>query len=244
MITAGEPVEWIDYVTYEIRLRHNGGTQPIQARMRDVLPYPLVVYPTIGPSGIEYVVVESPTGGATPLQAQLDVIPPSGGTPPQQVVRWQGTLAPNAEIKFTFQVRVLALCQPNQQTMTFTNTAQAKPKEGAPVAAADTFTAKCIGYDESSIEFEPNPITHTLDLDELTHIPWSGTIHNLHPVTVTLGIYQNRQTPTVEAAAPDLDKASALLTQITLGPNETQSLVENWLPDSTSRQGCQRTGSA
>ena len=230
MITAGEPVEWLDYVTYEIRLRQNGGTQPMQARIRDVLPYPLVVYPTFGPSGIAYVTVESPTGGATPLQAQLDTIPPSGGMPPQQVVRWQGTLAPNAEIKFTFQVRVLALCQPNQQTMTFTNTAQAKPKEGAPVAAADTFTAKCLGYDEGNIQVEPEPITHTLDLNDLSQVPWRGTIHNLHPVTVTLGIYQQRQMPSSEAAAADLDKASPLLTQLTLGPNETQSVVENWLP--------------
>ena len=230
VITNGEPVEWIDYVTYEIRLRHDGGTQPMQARMRDVLPYPLVVYPTVGPNGIEYIDVESPTGGATPLQAQIDIVPASAGTPPQQVVKWQGSLAPNAEIKFTFQVRVLALCQPNQQTMTFTNAAQAKPKDGTIIAAADTFTAKCIGYDEDNIEVTPNPITHTLDLDDLAYIPWAGTIHNLHPVSVTLGIY--RKLPgTAGAAAPSLGTVAPMVSQITLGPNETQSLVENWLTD-------------
>lgn len=190
VITDSEPVEWIDYVTYEIRLRQNGGAQPMQARLRDVLPYPLIVYPTINGGNIEYVAVESPTGGAGPLQAQLEVIPPTGSTPPQQVVKWQGSLAPNAEIKFTFQVRVIALCQPNQQTMTFTNTANAKPQGGAAVTASDTFTAKCIGYDESNVDVELSPIDNPTDWDDLTHLPISGTVHNLHPVSVTLGIYQ------------------------------------------------------
>lgn len=190
VITDGEPVEWIDYVTYEIRLRQNGGAQPMQVRLRDVLPYPLIVYPTINGGNIEYIVVESPTGGAGPLQAQLEVIPPSGSTPPQQVVKWQGSLAPNAEIKFTFQVRVIALCQPNQQTMTFTNTANAKPQGGTAVTASDTFTAKCIGYDESNVDVELAPIDNPTDWNDLIHLPISGTIHNRHPVSVTLGLYQ------------------------------------------------------
>jgi plastocyanin len=238
VVTDGEPVDWIDYVTYEIRLRHDGGTAPLQARLRDVLPYPLLVYPTIDANGIEYVKVESPTGGAAPLQAKLNVIPPSGGTPPQQVVHWQGVLAPNAEIKFTFQVRVLALCEPNQQTMTFTNTAAAKPEGGALVTAADTFAAKCIGYDESGIQFSPAPFTPTLDLDSVTGIPWRGTVRNLQPVSVTLGIYQ--QLPTgmaAEAGAASagqevaLGDTAPLLNQITLGPNETQSLAAHWRPN-------------
>lgn len=190
VVTDGEPVEWIDYVTYEILLRHNGGAQPLQARLRDVLPYPLIVYPTINGGAIEYIHVESPTGGAGPLQAQLDVLPPSGSTPPQQVIKWQGALAPNAEIKVTFQVRVLALCQPNQQTMTFTNTAQALPKGGAVVTASDTFTAKCINYDESNVDVELEPIDNPVEWGDLIHVPISGTIHNLHPVSVTVGLYQ------------------------------------------------------
>lgn len=226
VITDGEPVEWIDYVTYEIRLRHNGGTQPMQARLRDVLPYPLIVYPTIDSSGIHYVTVESPTGGATPLQAQLDVIPPSGGNPPQQVVRWQGALAPDAEIKFTFQVRVLALCQPNQQTMTFTNRAQALPKGGTLVTAEDTFTAKCIGYTGDNIQIDSEPITNTVDFDDLINVPWRGTIRNLHPVSVTLGIYQKPLTATVDAAATQLDKSSPLLGLVTLGPNESKAVTQ------------------
>ncbi len=221
VITDGEPVEWIDYVTYQILLRHNGGTQPVQAKIRDLLPYPLIVYPTIDASGVAYVVVESATGGAVPLQAQLDVIPSDGVTPPQQVVKWQGTLAPNAEVKLTFQVRVIALCAPNQQTLDFTNTAQARPAVGDPISAADTFTAKCVGYDENNIDFEADPILNEIDLDDLTHYPWQGTIHNLHPVSVTLGIYQQPITGTV-AASTLIERE--LLDQITLGPNETKSI--------------------
>ncbi|MFN8444395.1 MAG: DNRLRE domain-containing protein [Caldilineaceae bacterium] len=225
VITDGEPVEWIDYVTYEITLRHDGGTQPMQARMRDVLPYPLIVYPTIDGGAVQYVTVESPTGGATPLQAQLEVIPPSGSTPPQQVVKWQGSLAPDAMIKFTFQVRVIALCQPNQQTLEFTNTAQARPQGGSAISASDTFSAKCIDYDESNIDLDLQPITNTADLDDVIHVPLSGTIHNLHPVTVSLGIYQNLLTSTVQSA--ELDKSTPLLDLITLAPNESKSLAEN-----------------
>ncbi len=90
VITTSEPTEWIDYVTYEIRLRNNGGTQPVQAQIRDVLPYPLIVYPTIDGSGVHYVTVTSATGGATPLLASLDVKTNPAPNPPQQVVSWQG----------------------------------------------------------------------------------------------------------------------------------------------------------
>jgi len=218
VITDSEPVEWIDYVTYQIILRHNGGTQPIQAKIRDLLPYPLIVYPTIDANGVAYVVVESATGGAAPLQAQLDVIPPDGVTPPQQVVKWQGTLAPNAEVKLTFQARVIALCAPNQQTIDITNRAQARPDGGDIITAEDTFTAKCIGYDENNIELNEEPILNEIDLDDLTHYPWHGNIHNLHPVSVTLGIYQQPITGTSAVTAREL------LAQITLGPNQTKPI--------------------
>ncbi len=218
VITDGEPVEWIDYVTYEILLRHNGGTQPIQASLRDVLPYPLIVYPTIDGGNIEYIVVDTPTGGATPLQAQLEVIPPAGANPPQQVVKWQGTLAPNAEIKFTFQVRVIALCQPNQQTMTFTNRAEAKPVGGALVSAEDTFSAKCIGYDENNIDFEAEPTPNDIDLGNLLDLPVRYIITNTHALSVNLGFFQ---LPGVTAAAT-AGTAPRFLDRITLAPQSSQ----------------------
>lgn len=217
VITDGEPVEWLDTVTYEIRLRQNGGTQPMQAQIRDVLPYPLVVYPTIDGGGVHYVTVSSPTGGAAPLQAQLETIPPSAGNPPQQVVKWQGTLLPNAEIKLTFLVRVLTLCQPAQQTQTIQNIAQARPRNGALISDQVSFTAKCLGYDEGNIEFDPEPIDNPVDWDDITHLPVSGTILNKHPYTVTIGLYQKPSTLNSEIQASEVATTSKPPRPINLG---------------------------
>ncbi|HAJ37037.1 MAG TPA: hypothetical protein DCL15_15255 [Chloroflexi bacterium] len=217
VITTVEPTEWIDYVTYEIRLKHIGGSQPVQAQIRDELPYPLIVYPTILNGNIEYVRVESPTNGAMPLQAALDVRPPQGGNPPQQIVKWAGAIAPDAEVVLTFQVRVLALCAANQQTMTFTNTAQARKQgDGAILTATDDFTAKCINYDENHLDFEPEPITDAVDLDELTHATVRYTITNSHPFTVALGVFQLPPTGAVTGATAS---APRFLGRVTLPPN-------------------------
>ncbi len=217
VITTTEPTEWIDYVTYEIRLRHVGGNQPVQAQIRDELPYPLIVYPTISGGGIEYITVESPTGGAAPLQATLDLRPPQGGNPPQQVIRWEGAIAPDAEVVLRFQVRVLALCTPNQQTMTFTNTAQAhKQGDVTILTATDDFTAKCIGYDENNLDFEAEPLTDTLDLQDLTQILVRYTITNSHPFTLSLGLFQAPLTGAVTSAAAG---APRFLGRVTLPPN-------------------------
>ena len=218
VIANSTPVEWLDTVTYTIRLRHDGGTQPMQARLRDVLPYPLVVYPTVDATGIHYITVDSATGGAAPLSAQLEVIPPSGGSPPQQVVKWQGTLLPDAEVRLTFKVRVLTLCEPNQQTQTIHNIAEARPKGGAVITDSISFVAKCLGYDENNIQFEANPLTTTLNLDDLAHVPFGGTLHNQHPQTVTIGLYQPPFSPTLRANSPTAAQPKLLKT-VTLGPN-------------------------
>ena len=217
VITTAEPTEWIDYVTYEIRLRHNGGTQPVQAQIRDMLPYPLIVYPTIDGGGIHYVTVTSATGGATPLLASLDVKPNPAPNPPQQVVSWQGSLAPDAEVTLTFKVRVLALCDPNQQTMTFTNIAQARPKGGAAISAQDTFTAKCIGYQESAVQWEQQPITDVVDLRELANLPVQYRVTNNNPVSVTLNVYQ--PAGAVQASAAGQARSLAVVSML---PGETK----------------------
>ena len=222
VITTAEPTEWLDYVTYEIVLRHNGGTQPIQAQLRDELPYPLVVYPTIDANGIEYVSVDSPTGGAVPLQAALEVKPPQFPNPPQQVVRWEGSLAPNAEVRLTFQVRVLTLCEPDQQIQTIINTAQARQPGGPVITAADTFTAKCLGYDENHLEFEATPMTDFFDLADLLHVPAQIHITNTHPFTVALGLFQQPVLGDVAVAAVNRPR---FLERVTLPPNAA-SLVD------------------
>jgi hypothetical protein len=119
-------------------------------------------------------------------------------------VKWEGAIAPDAEVVLTFQVRVLALCDPNQQTMTFTNTAQARKQGDANLlTASDDFTAKCIGYDENNLDFEAEPLTDALDLDDLTRVPVRYTITNSHAFTVALGFFQQPLIGTVTAAATD-----------------------------------------
>ncbi|MCB0121255.1 MAG: DNRLRE domain-containing protein, partial [Caldilineaceae bacterium] len=47
VITPTSPVPYAGTVTYEIRLRNNGGSQPIQAQLRDLLDYPQHVLPHV-----------------------------------------------------------------------------------------------------------------------------------------------------------------------------------------------------
>jgi hypothetical protein len=220
----GFPVEWLDYVTYKVNLRHAGGSQAIGTELRDELPWPLIVYPTIDSSGVHYVTVES-EGGVSPLQAKLEVIPPQGGNPPQQVVKWRGTLDPNSEITLTFKVRVLALCQPDQQTMTFHNIAQARILTSTTnITAGVNFDAKCLNYDEHNIDVSVgglNPqLTQTLQLPDFSlsdNPAWH--IYNGHATTVTLGITRLLQTNLSNGpiALPNFEK-------ITLAPHMTQTL--------------------
>ncbi len=225
VITESTPVEWLDTVTYTIRLRHIGGTQPIEARIQDVLPYPLIVYPTLSSGQIEYVDVSSNTGGAAPLAAQLEVMPPDGITPPQQVIKWSGTLAPDAEIKLTFLVRVLTLCQPNQQTQTIQNIAQAQPRGGAVVSDSVSFVAKCLGYDENAIIIDQTPNDNLNDIIDVLDLPgasWQGVLTNTHAHTVTLGFYQQAAGATQAQSA---NARPAVISQITLGPGQRANVT-------------------
>ena len=56
---SSDPVAYAGTVTYEIRLRHVGGTEPIEARIEDELPYPLHILRRITDDGdIELVSVD------------------------------------------------------------------------------------------------------------------------------------------------------------------------------------------
>ena len=217
VITNGEPVEWLDLVTYEIRLRHNGGTQPIEAAIRDALPYPLALYPTVDLNGVRYITVESPNGGAAPLVGQLDSTPPSGSNPPQQIVKWQGTLAPDSAVILTFKVRVMTLCGANEQTQTIVNRAEARPRSGDLISAEQSFVAKCLGYDGENVTFTPLPIDDLLDLNELHELPWNAEVVNSHPFSVTIGLYQ-------PGAAQITTDPANLLGTLDLAPNQRRPL--------------------
>jgi len=239
----GFPTEWIDYVTYKVNLRHDGGSQPIGAELRDELPYPLIVYPTIDSSGIHYVTVED-EGGVSPLEAKLEVVPPQGSTPPQQVVKWRGTLDPNSEITLTFKVRVIALCQPYQQTMTFHNIAQARPITASTnITASVAFDAKCINYTGDGIDAHwADPISHSLPITQVlqwldyrggstdkgvqTEAKSGGTeakteawVINKYPVSVTLLISRALTT-----TLPGWQNILSGNEKITLAPSQTQTL--------------------
>ncbi|MBE2239975.1 MAG: DNRLRE domain-containing protein [Caldilineaceae bacterium] len=206
----GEPVDYPSEVTYQIRLRHVGGNQSIQAQIRDELPYPLHVLPTIDGGNVRYVTVESPTNGAMPLQAAIEYIQPQGSNLLQQVVKWEGSILPDAEVVLSFTVHVHPLCQANQQTFTVTNTAQARTPGGPELTKATTFTAKCPGYDGSSFDFDLEPFTNTFDLDDVTHVPVRLHVTSRAPVSATLGFFQQPE----NAGAPP-----RFLDRVTIEPN-------------------------
>ena len=216
VFAANQPVPYASLVTYQILLRHNGGTQPVEARIRDALPWPQVI-----PPGGQYITVESATGGALPLQAQVDIEPPQGGQPLQQVVKWAGTLAPDAEVKLTFQVLVLPICEPNQQTKSIRNLAEAKPVGGATISAEAFFEAQCSGYDAGDLEIGWGELTpNQFDLNDVTGVPLSGVIVNPLPVTVTLGVNLERKRNGPALAAI----VQPSLGLVTLGPGERREL--------------------
>ncbi len=216
VLNAEPSVSYAGTVTYEIRLRHAGGTQPVQAQIRDELPYPLHLLPRIENGQVEYITVASSTGGATPLQASLDY---TSDVPLNQVVTWQGTLAPDAEVRLSFDVHVHPICSPNQQTETITNVAQARLRDGNPITAEVDFIAQCPGYNPTSIDIDLEPIENQpIDLNDLNQLPWQGFVRNNHAIPVTL-----RVTPHLTGTLPT-NGAIALpsFEKITLEPGASQ----------------------
>src|SRR5262249_25931046 len=155
-----------------------------------------------------------------PLQATLDVKPPQSSEPPHQVVQWRGALAPNAQVTLTFKVRVLALCEPGQQTMTFENIAQARPRNGTEISDRASFTAKCIDYHESNIDAEWEPLDNPIDLSDLQDVQLHLRLRNNHPFTVTLGLINQQSSNLPQTAAI----AGSSLNRLTLGPGESRQV--------------------
>jgi plastocyanin len=217
--TQTSPVLFGDMVTYEIVLRHEGGSEPIQAELRDELPYPLHIHPQIVDGTRHFALVESPTGGAGPLLAMLDLQTYPAPQPPAQVVNWQGTLAPDSEIKLTFDVHVLPLCAPNQQTQVIRNLAEARPRDGNVITDEVTFNAACPGYDGIVIT-QHSPITPTLDaVIDGQNLPLQAQLTNNGPLTATLALFQHRSTNLPSGEADDEER---FLERVTLAPGATR----------------------
>ncbi len=227
VINADDPVDYAGTVTYQIRLRHDGGSQPIEAEIRDELAYPLHLLPQIDNNGDIFLVdVTSPNGGASPLQANLTYNHSDPTLPVNQVVTWQGTLAPNSEIILSFDVHVHPICGSNQQSETIHNIAQARPIGGSEINAEATFMALCPGYDAEDITIQWENLTNdTLDLSDFGDIVTHAAVHNQHPIPVTLAL-----TGELETNLPNLGTIELPgVNKITLGPNETR-LVDFNLP--------------
>jgi hypothetical protein len=126
-------------VTYEIRLRNEGGTGPAPASIVDQLPMPMHPLP-LAASAIE---VRSP-GGAYPLEANIAVAPGPTGAP-ELVVLWDGELGPNSEVSLRFKVHVHPTCSPLQAQRSVSNIARASGFGAAPVSAEVSFLADCPG---------------------------------------------------------------------------------------------------
>jgi hypothetical protein len=137
--------------TYQVRLRHVGGSTPVAASIRDLLPLPLSEMHVISPLEV----VGTPSG-AGPLQGDVAYEPNSN----KHGVRWDGVLAPNSEITLEFDVHVHVDCLPFAVSKTVTNVAEATG-DGQSVAAEAEFQADCPG------ETEPTPIEDPIDVDQL-----------------------------------------------------------------------------
>lgn len=216
VITSQDPVDYAGVVTYQIRLRHVGGSQPIQAQIRDQIGYPQHLLPGITDAGdIVYVEVTSATGGAAPLQADLTYVQNDTSGALEELVSWQGTLQPDAEILLSFDVHVHPLCESIQQTEAITNIAEARLSNGNPITAEASFVAKCPGYDaDGGIQIDDS-VLNPNDPADWTHYNWQGMVWNKHPRPVTLDFYQELGSPGANGS-----DSARMLHRVTLGPNE------------------------
>ncbi|MEZ4708379.1 MAG: DNRLRE domain-containing protein [Caldilineaceae bacterium] len=230
-----DPVDYPGEVTYQIRLRQAGGSGPVAAQIRDQIGFPQHLLPRITQDGsIAYVEVTSATGGASPLEAGLSYVNGDVVGTLEQLISWDGTLEPDSEVLLTFDIHVHPYCPALLQTKTITNVARARLIDGDPISAETAFQAKCPGYDaEGGIQIDPEPIDYPIDRDDWTHVPWQGAVWNKHPVSVTLGFYQQFDNPNntgagVSAAAvagPNkngrrIDQTTPLLARVALAPDE------------------------
>ncbi len=146
-----DPVGYPDTVTYQIRLKHVGGTVPVQASIRDLLPLPLAEMHVIGP-----IDVDGTPNGAGPLVATLGLEP----SELKHGVSWDGVLAPNSEVTLEFPVHVHVDCPVYQREKVVTNVVNAH-SGSIDVSAQASFDADCPG------EIVGVPVETPIELDKL-----------------------------------------------------------------------------
>ena len=241
-------------LTFEVKLRHTGGSQPVQAAITDLIPYPLTIVPTQSPSGPVAVEVLSSTGGAAPLTAQTLI----RRSPPGVLVIWGGTLAPDSEVTLRFKVRAAAYCAPNQQAVTLTNAARAAKQGGDQLTAETSFTVACPGFDRDDVtitqSIEPvaasvgaaapsgaaasaasdtpleQPLSPTagpaLSVPDLSDVRVRAFIVNRHTSPFDLSVFAKSSAALASTDGPAAPDAAGrrVLSKMTLGPGETVPL--------------------
>jgi hypothetical protein len=222
-VLNSNPVDYLDPISYEIVLRHRGGSQPIQARIRDELPNQ-----GWGSGGMIYSVPYGPvsvsaTGGVTPLQTNLEILPPQGPNPPRFIVTWQGTLPPDTAVRLTIPTRTYLACPTGDSLRSITNLAQARPRGGDVISATANVNLDCPGYDLELIPVDwTDSLTDLLSLGDFGGLSLGASIQNNHPFTVTLGMFQEQQS---SADGPQTSTIEPLdIDEITLGPGERREL--------------------
>ncbi|MBI1297370.1 DNRLRE domain-containing protein [bacterium] len=233
VISDTNPVEYAGTVTYQINVKHEGGTEPIAAEIRDLLTFPQHI--------LGAVEVTEVMTGVTPLFATVDY-----QRDPQNrvntLIRWQGTLAPNAEIQISFPVHIHPLCQPNQQTQEIVNTAQVRSLSGGVISDTVSFRALCPGVSIDDITVRQIVPEDNRDLDtsaaaanklgnfeiqDFRKIPVQTIFTNKGIQPATVGFMVEISGVNAGAAAADTDTRTLRRTGVlTLEPGESAT-VEN-----------------
>ncbi|MEM7125604.1 MAG: DNRLRE domain-containing protein [Chloroflexota bacterium] len=202
VINAISPVPYGETVTYQVRLSHTGGSQPIQAQIRDELTdVALHLSPRLNADGQSvYVNVTSPTGGVSPLVAQVRN---SDDASSNEVVFWEGILKPNAEVILTFDVTVHPFCHFFTGTRSVENVAQARSPEGTQIQADIAFDGQCFVFDTNDLPIGEVELDSSLG-EAPVGFRWESDVHNRHDHEIILGLVQQLSgTPNDEDATDD-----------------------------------------
>ncbi|RME84609.1 MAG: DNRLRE domain-containing protein, partial [Caldilineae bacterium] len=237
--TPRTPVGYGDTVTYTIRLKHEGGTEPIRAEIRDRLDYPQHVLPQYVDGQLKYVNVVDRSPGVNPLEARIEYRRPGGSARPDQIVRWRGTLAPDAEVELSFLVHVHPFCRPGENTVTITNTATLHKPDGTKVDEKSVaFQAACPRASLDDIEIGQEIITDDEGgqlsaaradaaniMFETVRPKWRGVISNIAEARATIGVSLNFEEIKVTAASAGPSR-ELCLGSFDLQPGETRTMEQ------------------
>ena len=138
MVTGGGGVSPGDTVTSSIEFHHIGGTSPITAQLRNLVPSGLRVRPGD-------IIVEEVVSGANPLTVQHE-----HSAPGQALIDWLGSLEANAMLRITYPAVVRDCYDPNP--MTIQNRVLVQGQGGGSLADSASIQVNCLtSIDQNNI---------------------------------------------------------------------------------------------